>query len=162
MLTARQIVRWAGVGLSMAGVLFAILGYVGVWDHFRQIDALLAVATRFDHSYTPDAALPVHAGDPEWPAVIRVIRAYSPARNELPRDREPLIFVRAQAVTSAQNLQGEWTAPTTQITLSTKSGQRPVLVHLLEVRTFSSWARLAISMIGFDGIRLISIFCGSG
>lgn len=116
-MNAKQIARWSGVGISFASVLFATLAYLGVWNEWRGDNLLAEVAARFDSSYSKDSGRPVRPGDKAWPVVMRVIAKYSNA--QLPMGREPKVFARLVAVASAQNeaARGEWTAPTTPVTL---------------------------------------------
>jgi hypothetical protein len=116
-MNVKQIARWAGVGVSVASVLFAILTYLGVWNEWRGDNILAEVATRFDSSYSQDAGRPVRPGDKAWPVVMRVIAKYSHA--QLLAGREPRVFARFVAVASALNeaAHGEWTAPTTPVAL---------------------------------------------
>jgi hypothetical protein len=113
----RFIVRWAGVVVSALSVIFAIMTYLGLWNVLRGDNLLAEVATRFDRSYAEDAGLPVRPGDREWRPIMRVIRRYSHA--QLPTDKEPRVFARSVAVTSAKNeaARAEWTAPTTPVML---------------------------------------------
>jgi hypothetical protein len=113
----KQTARWAGAGVSIASVLFAIGTYLGVLNEWRGDNLLSDLATRFDSSYPQDAGRPVRPGDEAWPVVMRVIKKYSHA--QLLPGREPRVFARFVAVAAAQNqaAHGEWTAPTTPIAL---------------------------------------------
>jgi hypothetical protein len=107
---ARNIFRWVSVGLSVISVAFAALSYFGFWNHFRKDDLLDALASRLDSSYAADISRQVRPGEPEWTPLIQVIERYSKARGDLPKDRLPVVFARAKAVTSAQSNAGEWKA----------------------------------------------------
>jgi hypothetical protein len=94
--------------------------YFGVWNHLRGDDLVSKIAARFDKSYSEDASIPVRRDDQEWQPLLRIIRTYT--HTELPRDREPLVFARFAAVSSAKTEAGgkliaEWTAPTTPLAL---------------------------------------------
>jgi hypothetical protein len=111
------IVRWLGVIVSALSVIFAILTYLGLWNFLRGDNLLADVAARFDRSYAEDAGLPVRPGDKEWRPLMRVVTRYSHA--QLPTDKQPRVFARSVAVTSARNeaARAEWTAPSTPIML---------------------------------------------
>lgn len=122
---ARNAVRWLGVLLSLTSVLFATLSYIGFWSYIRGDDLLDELANRLDTSYAVNISRQVRPNDPEWSPLIRVIKIYSNARGELLKDREPLVFARMQAVTSAQSGGAEWTAPSTPILLLYKEWPAP-------------------------------------
>jgi hypothetical protein len=122
--SARSIARWVGVGLAALSVAFATLSYVGFWNYLRGDDLLSALGSRLDTSYAP-VSRQVRATDPEWVPLLRVIRAYSPVRHQLPKDREPVVFARFAAVSSAKSEVGEWTAPTTPMALLYKKWPAP-------------------------------------
>ena len=111
---AVNIVRWIGVALSIASVVFAVLTYFGAWNYLRGDTLLADLAGRLDLSYA-EVKRQVRPGDPEWEPLLRVIRQYTHA--ELPADKQPIFFGRGVAVFSAQTDQGEWTAPTTSLLL---------------------------------------------
>jgi hypothetical protein len=111
----KQTLRWLGVIVSGAAVLFATLSYGGFWSYIRGNDILNALADRLDTSYAPDVSRLVKPHDPEWRPLMRVIKRYS--RADLLQDREPVVFARAQAIASAVTNAGEWTAPTTPVML---------------------------------------------
>jgi hypothetical protein len=120
-MTGRQriktIARWTGVLLAILSVAFAIVTYRTHWDWWLGDDMVEKVAERFDLSYSNDAASPVRPEDPEWAPLVKLIERYSPHRDELPKERPPMVFARGQAITSAKTAAGEWTAPTTPIVL---------------------------------------------
>ena len=95
--------------LAVLSVAFAIVSYTTRWDWLLHDDMVEKVASRFDLSYSNDAALPVQRGDPEWAPLLRLIEKYSPGNGGLPKDRPPMTFARAPAITSAQTPFGEWT-----------------------------------------------------
>ena len=103
--------------LAVLSVAFAIVSYTTRWDWLLHDDMVEKVASRFDLSYSNDAALPVQRGDPEWAPLLRLIEKYSPGNGGLPKDRPPMTFARAPAITSAQTPFGEWTAPSTPVLL---------------------------------------------
>ena len=112
--------KYAAPTLAIAGVAYLILDHAGYIDQWRGIDALEAIAARFDLSYAPGASQPVRPNDPEWRAVISLIYRYSKA--DLPRDREPKILARSVAISSGEvgtpdNPIAEWTAPGTPLLL---------------------------------------------
>jgi hypothetical protein len=109
--------RWTGVTLAILSVAFAVVSYKTQWDWWLRDDLVEKLAERFDLSYSNGAASPVGPDDPEWVPLLRLIKHYSPHRDELPKDREPKVFARAQAITSAKTAAGEWTAPSTPIVL---------------------------------------------
>jgi len=110
---AWNVIRWVGVWVSLASVAFAALSYFGFWRHVRGDDLLEALANRLDTSYAANVPRQVRQGEPEWNPLLRVIAAHV----DLPKDKTPVVFARAQAVTSAKAEVGEWTAPTTPIYL---------------------------------------------
>jgi hypothetical protein len=110
---ARSAARCIGVALSVASILFAVLGYFGFWRHLRGDDLLDALANRLDTSYAENVSRQVRPGEPEWNPLLRVITAHV----DIPRDKTPIVFARAEAITSAKSTAGEWTAPTTPIML---------------------------------------------
>ena len=112
--TIRQVIRWLGVALSLAAVLFAVLTYAGFWNRVRGIDSLTALASRLDTSYA-DVARQIRPADSEWKPLLRIITAYT--NTALPKDRQPVVFARSVAVSSVKTDSGEWTAPTTPIVL---------------------------------------------
>jgi hypothetical protein len=112
--TIRQVARWSGVALSLTAVLFAVLTYVGFWNYVRGNDSLAALMSRLDTSYA-EVSRQVRPTNPEWKPLLRVIRAYT--HIALPKDRQPVVFARFAAVSSAKTESGEWTAPTTPIAL---------------------------------------------
>lgn len=121
----RSIARWVGVGLAVLSVGFGTFGWFGFWNYFRGDDLLSALGSRLDTSYAPDVSRQVRASDPEWRPLLRVIRTYSPARHQLPKDREPVVFARFVAVSATKSEVGEWTAPTTPIVLLYKDWPSP-------------------------------------
>ena len=52
--TARNVIRWVGVAISVISVTFAALNYFGFWRHVRGDDLLEALPTRLDTSYAED------------------------------------------------------------------------------------------------------------
>jgi hypothetical protein len=115
---AVSIARWSGVAISIVSVVFAVMTYFGVWNHLRGDDLVAEVAARFDKSYSEDASIPVRRNDKDWQPLLRIITKYTHA--ELPHDREPFVFARFSAVSSAKTEAGgkviaEWTAPTTPV-----------------------------------------------
>ena len=110
----KQPIRWIGVALSIAAVLFAALSYFGFWSYVRGDDLLNNLADRLDTSYA-NVVRQVRPGDAEWRPLIRVIMRYT--RANLPKDKTPVVFGRSAAVSSIKTDEGEWTAPTTPIVL---------------------------------------------
>lgn len=119
----QQTLRWLGVIISGAAVLFAILSYGGFWSYVRGDDILSALADRFDTSYAAEVSHIVRSRDPEWNPLLRVIKRYT--RADLLQDKAPVVFARAQAIASAKSNAGEWTAPTTPIMLIYKDWPAP-------------------------------------
>lgn len=111
---AKQPIRWIGVALSIAAVLFAVLSYFGFWSYVRGDDLLSDLADRLDTSYA-NVTRQVRPGEPEWRPLVRVIMRYTHAN--LPKDQTPVVFGRSAAVSSVRTDEGEWTAPTTPIVL---------------------------------------------
>jgi hypothetical protein len=111
---AKQPIRWIGVALSGAAILFAALSYFGFWSYVRGDDLVSALADRLDTSYA-EVSRQVRPPDPEWRPLIRIITRYT--RADLPRDKQPQVFARSVAVSSAKSEVGEWTASTTPILL---------------------------------------------
>lgn len=109
---------------SMLAVFILLFEHFGGLDRWLEIPLLNSVATRFEQSYGPGASRPIRPHDKEWTPTIRLIREYT--RTTLPRDRQPLVIARAQALLSAQEPIGkgqivQWTAPSTPVLLLYKS-----------------------------------------
>ena len=114
------VAKYAAPTLAVAGVAYLILDHAGYIDQWRGIDALEAVAARFDLSYAAGASQPLRPNDSEWPAVMTLIYRYSKA--DLPHDRQPKVLARFAAAVSGvigppENPVGEWTAPGTPLAL---------------------------------------------
>ncbi len=112
---AKAIARWLGVMFSLLAVIFAALGYAGIWSKLRGDGTVAKFANGLDTSYAEDVKRVVYPMDPEWIPLLRIIRTYT--AQKLPHDRQPMVFGRGQAITSAKSDVGEWTAPTTPILL---------------------------------------------
>ena len=106
--------------LPLITIIFVVSEHVGLWDRFFGLTDVLEVARKFETSYAEGVKRTVRPGDPAWVPVLDLIRRYSPA--ELPAGREPRVFARSVAVSSAKMEAGsgqiaEWTAPSTPILL---------------------------------------------
>jgi hypothetical protein len=119
---ARNVIRWVGVAISLRSVTFAALNYYGFWRHVRGDDLLEALANRLDTSYAEDVSRQVRPGEREWNPLLRVLATHV----QVPKDKTPVVFARAQAITSSKNEGGEWTAPTTPIFLMFRDWPAPV------------------------------------
>ena len=106
--------------LSLAYVGFLIADRYAVWDRLRGLDSVEEVAANFETSYAANASSPVRPGDKAWIPLLNLIYRYSHAN--IPRNREPHVVARFQAVWSSKLDLGpgqvaEWTAPSTPFAL---------------------------------------------
>jgi len=113
----RFLLRIASLVLPILYLIFLLADRAGVWSRLRGLDLVENVATRFEKSYGPDASAPVKVGDQEWEPLINLIYKYS--RADFPKDKNPEVVARFQAVLSGKQetpegqLIAEWTAPST-------------------------------------------------
>lgn len=109
------------VFVPLVTIAFLISEHRGFWDRYFQLTDVLEVARKFESSYTDEAGAPVRPEDAAWEPLLTLIGRYSTAK--LPTEREPRVFARSVAVTSAKiepepgKIVAEWTAPSTPIFL---------------------------------------------
>jgi hypothetical protein len=99
---------------------FIVADRFGVWDRLTGLDLVEHAAANFELSYAPDASTPVRVGDKEWGPLLKLTYRYSNA--QFPNDKQPKVFARFQAVSSARTppegpIIAEWTSPSTPLAL---------------------------------------------
>jgi hypothetical protein len=105
---------------SIFAIFILLAEYAGGLDYLLNIRVLEGAAGRFELSYGADASRPIKPSDKEWGPTLKLIKDYT--RANLPKDKEPRVIARSQAVFSAQEPVGkgqiaQWTAPSTPILL---------------------------------------------
>ena len=111
--TSRSAERILGLVVPLAVFASAWAEHSGLFDKWRDLDLVEQVSYKFNHSYTPDASMPVYPEYPSWKPTLDLIRKYSKAKLQ---DRAPLTIARFRATQSTEEPGGsEWTAPSTPI-----------------------------------------------
>lgn len=97
---------------------FVSLDRSGMIDRMRGLDKVEAFVSNIETSYRTGVRRQSRPSDPEWSALLKLIRKYSTA--DFPREREPKVIARGVALASNKvDLAGgevaEWTSPGTPV-----------------------------------------------
>lgn len=112
--------KWVPVLTPLLFLMFVFGEHEGIWDKWRGLDSVIAVAERFETSYENGIDRRVEKDEEAFEILLELINKYS--LTTLPPHKRPTAIMRLKAIQSSKIHTGpsriaEWTAPSTPIIL---------------------------------------------